>query len=118
MTEQLSKPIVGISMRYDWTQEFFYLRRTYAEALYGSGAIPIYIPLFPERAYLDPLIERIDGLVLAASNSDVDSLRYGRDPHPNLGQVLPMRDETDTLLIQLAEERGLPLLGICFGTQI
>jgi putative glutamine amidotransferase len=104
-------------MRYDWRNEFFYLRQTYAEAVYGSGGLPVYIPLFPEREFLEPLADRLDGVVLAGSNSDVDPLRYGADPHPNLGDVLPRRDETDALLIALAEERRMPLLAICYGLQ-
>ena len=111
------RPLVGISMRYDWRNEFFYLRQTYGEAVYGAGGLPLYIPLFPEREYLEPLVARLDGIVLAGSNSDVDPLRYGADPHPKLGDVLPIRDETDALLIALAEERDIPLLAICYGLQ-
>ncbi len=104
-------------MRYDWRNEFFYLRQTYAEAVYGAGALPIYIPLFPETEYLEPLVERLDGVLLAGSDSDVDPLRYGHDPHPKLGAVLPRRDATDAMLIEISERRGLPLLAICYGLQ-
>src|SRR6185369_3477079 len=100
-----------------WRSEYFYLRQTYADALYGSGGLPVYIPLFPEREYLEPLVRRLDGVVLAGSDSDVDPLRYGADPHPKLGDVLPRRDATDMMLIELAAERGLPLLAICYGLQ-
>jgi putative glutamine amidotransferase len=117
MSDAAGRPLIGVSMRYDWRQEFFYLRQTYAEAVFGSGGIPIYVPLFPDREFLEPLVDRLDGIVLAGSDSDVDPLRYGADPHPNLGDVLPRRDETDLALIDLAEERGLPLLAICYGLQ-
>jgi putative glutamine amidotransferase len=117
MAAERNRPVIGISMRYDWRNEFFYLRQTYAEAVYGAGGLPVYIPLFPEREFLEPLVDRLDGVVLAGSNSDVDPLRYGADPHPKLGDVLPRRDETDALLIALAEERRMPLLAICYGLQ-
>lgn len=111
------RPLIGIPMRYDWTQEFFYLRRTYAEAILGAGGAPVYIPLEPDPDYLEPLVDRLDGIMLSGSNSDVDPLRYGANPHPRLGQVLPMRDATDALLLQLAEDRSIPLLCICYGLQ-
>jgi putative glutamine amidotransferase len=111
------RPLIGISMRYDWRHEYFYLRQTYAEAVYGEGGLPIYIPLFPEREFLDPLVDRLEGVVLSGSNSDVDPLRYGADPIPQLGDVLPRRDETDALLLRIAEERELPVLAICYGMQ-
>lgn len=117
MADDRDRPLVGISMRYDWRNEFFYLRQTYAEAVYGAGALPIYIPLFPETEYLEPLVERLDGVLLAGSDSDVDPLRYGHDPHPKLGAVLPRRDATDAMLIEISERRGLPLLAICYGLQ-
>jgi putative glutamine amidotransferase len=111
------RPLVGISMRYDWRNEFFYLRQTYSEAVYGAGGLPLLVPLFPDREFLEPLVARLDGIVLAGSNSDVDPLRYGADPHPKLGDVLPRRDATDAALIALAEERNIPLLAICYGMQ-
>ncbi len=117
MSAERPRPLIGISMRYDWHQEFFYLRQTYAEAIYGSGGLPIYIPLFPEHEFLGPLVDRLDGVLLSGSNSDVDPLRYGSDPHTKLGDVLPRRDATDAMLIDLAEERGIPLLAICYGMQ-
>jgi putative glutamine amidotransferase len=117
MTVERERPLIGISMRYDWRNEFFYLRQTYAEAVYGTGGLPIYIPLFPEREFLEPLANRCDGILLSGSNSDVDPLRYGSDPHPKLGDVLPRRDATDAVLIELAAERGIPLLAICYGLQ-
>jgi putative glutamine amidotransferase len=113
----MNRPLIGISMRYDWRGEYFYLRQTYAEAVFGAGGLPVYIPLLATRDYLEPLVARLDGVMLAGSNSDVDPLRYGADPHPKLGDVLPRRDETDAILIQLAEERELPLLAICYGMQ-
>lgn len=117
MPELRERPLIGISMRYDWRNEFFYLRQTYAEAIYGSGGLPIYVPLFPEREFLEPLIARCDGILLPGSNSDVDPLRYGADPHPRLGDVLPRRDAVDAMLIELAATHGLPLLAICYGMQ-
>jgi len=45
-------------------------------------------------------------------------LRYGRDPHPKLGTVQPLKDETDLLVIEASERLNLPLFAICFGMQV
>ena len=63
-------------------------------------------------------MDGLDGILLPGSDSDVDPLRYGRDPHPLLGSVHPLKDETDLLVLEEVERRGLPLLAICFGMQI
>lgn len=112
----VERPIIGITTRLD-SEDNFFLRRYYAEAVAAAGGAPVYIPLIPEREYLRVLIDRLDGLILSGSNSDLDPALYGEEPHPRLGSVVPERDETDLLLLELAEERATPLLAICYGMQ-
>src|SRR5919202_7073296 len=50
--------------------------------------------------------------------SEVDPLRYGREPHRRLGTVQPLKDETDLLVLEEVERRAMPLLAICFGMQV
>jgi putative glutamine amidotransferase len=111
-----SRPLIGVTTRLS-AEETFYLRRYYAEAVEGAGGVPVYIPLIPDRAYLSALCERLDGLALSGSNSDLDPVYYGEEPHQKLGAVLPERDETDLILLEIAERRAMPVLGICFGMQ-
>jgi putative glutamine amidotransferase len=111
-----SRPLIGITTRLG-AEETFYLRRYYAEAVEGAGGAPVYIPLITDREYLSALCERLDGLVLSGSNSDLDPIYYGEEPHQKLGAVLPDRDETDLFLLEVAERRAMPVLGICFGMQ-
>ncbi|MGH9934825.1 MAG: gamma-glutamyl-gamma-aminobutyrate hydrolase family protein [Blastocatellia bacterium] len=111
-----SRPLIGITTRLG-AEDTFYLRRYYAEAVEGAGGAPVYIPLIPDREYLSALCERLDGLMLSGSNSDLDPIYYGEEPHQKLGAVLPERDETDLILLELAERRAMPVLGICFGMQ-
>jgi putative glutamine amidotransferase len=56
--------------------------------------------------------------LLPGSDSDVDPLRYGQDPHPKLGRVQPEKDETDLLVLDEIERRAMPLFAICFGVQV
>ena len=111
-----SRPLIGITTRLG-PEDTFYLRRYYAEAVEGAGGAPVYIPLIPDRKYLSALCERLDGLMLSGSNSDLDPVYYGEEPHQKLGAVLPERDETDLILLEVAERRAMPVLGICFGMQ-
>jgi putative glutamine amidotransferase len=109
--------LIGIPMRLHEPENSFYLRRFYAEAIEAAGGVPVYIPLIPNRESLSALIRRLDGLMLSGSNTDMDPALYGEEPHPRLGPVAPERDQTDLLLLELAEERALPVLAICFGMQ-
>ncbi|MCA1593704.1 MAG: gamma-glutamyl-gamma-aminobutyrate hydrolase family protein [Acidobacteria bacterium] len=82
------------------------------------GGVPVHLPLIPRADYIEAIAELLDGVLLPGSASDVDPLRYGREPHRELGSVHPLKDETDALVLQEIERRGLPLLAICFGMQI
>jgi putative glutamine amidotransferase len=105
-------------MRHELETERFYLARHYGEAVAAAGGVPVHIPLIPEPELIVELVERLDGLLLPGSASDVDPLRYGREPHARLGPVHPLKDETDLLVLKEAERRRLPLLAICFGMQV
>jgi putative glutamine amidotransferase len=112
------RPRIGITMRIELETDRFYLARHYSEAVEASGGAPVHISLIPKRDYISSLMEGLDGILLPGSDSDVDPLRYGRDPHPKLGSVQPLKDETDALVLEEIERRRLPLLAICFGMQI
>ena len=105
-------------MRIDYPTERFYLARHYSEAVEAAGGAPVHISLIPRAEYVDAVVDGCDGILLPGSDSDVDPLRYGQQPHPALGSVHKIKDETDLLIIDAAERRHVPLLAICFGMQV
>lgn len=113
-----SRPLLGITMRHELVTERFYLARFYSEALAAAGGVPVHVSLIPDTAYVEEIVSRLDGLLLPGSASDVDPTLYGREPHARLGEVHPLKDATDMLVLKAAEERRLPLLAICFGMQV
>ena len=113
-----TRPRIGIPMRIELTTDRFYLSRHYSEAIEAAGGAPVHVSLIPNSGYVDTVADALDGILLPGSDSDVDPLRYGQQPHPNLGSVHKIKDETDLLIIDAAERRELPLLGICFGMQV
>lgn len=112
------RPRIGITMRIEHTTDRFYLSRHYSEAVAAAGGAPVHISLIPDADYIDAAVDSLDGILLPGSDSDVDPLRYGQQPHPALGTVQTIKDETDLLVIQALEKRRLPLLAICFGMQV
>jgi putative glutamine amidotransferase len=112
------RPRIGIPMRIDYPTERFYLARHYSEAVEAAGGAPVHVSLIPRAEYIDAVVDGLDGILLPGSDSDVDPLRYGQQPHPALGSVHMIKDETDLLIIDAAERRQLPLFAICFGMQV
>lgn len=113
-----TRPRIGITMRIEHTTNRFYLGRDYSEAVEAAGGAPVHISLIPKTDYIDSIVAQLDGILLPGSDSDVDPLRYGQQPHPQLGAVQTIKDETDLLVIAAAERRRIPLFAICFGMQV
>ena len=111
------RPLIGITLRHELETERFYLARYYGEAVEAVGGAPLHLSLIPRAEYIRTVVGRLDGVLLPGSASDVDPLRYGREPHAKLGSVHPLRDETEALVLEAAEELSLPLLAICYGMQ-
>lgn len=105
-------------MRIEYPTDRFYLSRHYSEAVEAAGGAPVHLSLIPHTEYIDAVVDGLEGVLLPGSDSDVDPLRYGQQPHPALGEVHKIKDETDLLLIDAAERKQLPLLAICFGMQV
>ena len=88
----------------------------YGNALIGAaGAIPVLLP--PVGELMLEVLDRLDGLVLSGSPSNVDPARYGTDPSLTPTMHDPDRDGTTLPLALEAIRRGIPLLAICRGIQ-
>jgi len=111
------RPRIGITMRLELETRRFYLGRDYSEAVEAAGAIPVHIPLIPNKDFIENLVAHIDGVFLPGSDSDVDPALFGEEPHPKLKNVVPEKDITDRLVLEAADKRRLPVLGICYGMQ-
>ena len=62
-------------------------------------------------------VGRLDGLVVTGG-ADVDPGRYGAQPHPRTVTWRTDRDTWELALLEAADARGLPVLGICRGMQV
>src|SRR5918997_691913 len=91
------------------------LGMTYLQAIERAGAVPVVLP--PCVSDLESLIARLDGVCLSGG-PDLDPEAYGaRERHAELGPTEPSLDAFELALARAALERGMPLLGICRGSQ-
>ncbi|QEM82129.1 gamma-glutamyl-gamma-aminobutyrate hydrolase family protein [Halomonas binhaiensis] len=91
----------------------------YLSALREYGLEPVILPVWSD---VDPqaagaLLDRLDGLVLTGSYTNVLPSRYGAERVPENTRDDVHRDEAAMTWVPLALERSLPLLGICRGFQ-
>ncbi len=114
---RMRRPRIGITMRLDMDARRFYLGRDYSEAIEALGAIPFHISLIASEEYIAEALKNLDGVLLPGSDTDVDPIYFGEEPHPKLKNIVPEKEETDFLVLAEAEKLKTPLLGICFGMQ-
>jgi putative glutamine amidotransferase len=89
-----------------------YLRAVIA----GFGGIPLIVPSLDG---IDPeaLLERVDGVLVPGSRSNVHPARYGAVADARSEPYDEARDAASLALIDAAVRKGVPLLAICRGMQ-
>lgn len=117
----MSAPLIGVSACTRQTDEgsvYHQVGHKYLAAVAdGAGGIPLSIPAMADRIDLDALVDRLDGLFLTGSPSNVEPQHYaGPDFRPETERD-PLRDAVTLPLILKAIEKGLPLFAVCRGHQ-
>ena len=88
---------------------------TYLRAIETAGGLPMVMPPLELEA-IEPLLDRLSGICLSGG-PDLDPETYDEPPHPELGPIEPDLDRFELELARQADDRGLPMLAICRGTQ-
>jgi putative glutamine amidotransferase len=118
MMDRIPRPVVGIPACAKMLSErmFHQTPARYAAAIFGgSGVLPIMIPPLGE-AQLE-LLDRLDGLLIPGSPSNVHPDHYAGGPSLTPDRHDLDRDATTLRLIPEAIARGVPVLAICRGIQ-
>jgi putative glutamine amidotransferase len=115
-----SKPLIGIpaDRRVLGKHPFHCVGEKYIAAVaQGADAIPVLIPSLGEGLDLDQILNRLDGVLLTGSPSNVEPHHY-QGPASEKGTWHdPHRDATTLPMIPRVVKAGLPILAICRGFQ-
>ncbi|WP_110208921.1 gamma-glutamyl-gamma-aminobutyrate hydrolase family protein [Nocardioides daejeonensis] len=115
------RPVIGISLDLstaswdEWQQDAVVSPVSYHEAVWRAGGLPVMLAPLPGA--VDAVIALLDGLVLTGGR-DLDPARYGAEPEPHTVVAHRLRDQWELALFTAAQERCLPVLGICRGMQL
>lgn len=113
------KPIIGLCSSYekDENNDRVFLNHAYLEAIRHFGGMPMVIPAEAGEQEQAFLLSQCDGLVLTGGD-DIDPTLYGEQILNDTVKPAPERDVREPRLLRMAEEKDLPILGICRGAQI
>lgn len=120
----MGKPIIGISgsriINNSGALPGYYrsyVNEDYVDAVIQNGGIPYIIPFNEDPEVTAEQIKNVDALILSGGH-DIDPRLYGEESEQKIGMIWPERDRFDMRLLTGAEERQLPVLGICRGAQL
>jgi putative glutamine amidotransferase len=85
------------------TNGFISARVTNSDAIAAAGFLPVPVPGLEDTNTVAEIMDRVDALVLTGAIRESDKGR---------------RNEFDFMLIRMALERGLPVVGFCRGHQV
>lgn len=111
-------PVIGVStcVRIIDGQQYYLSAARYGAALVGSAdGVPIMLPSIGTEAC--KALNRIDGILLSGSPSNVEPRHYGNESSLTPGHHDQDRDATTLPLIRSAIARKMPILAICRGLQ-
>lgn len=109
------RPIIGITGNYDSGK--CTLLEGYYRSVLEAGGTPIVIPAFEDTDAMVSLLDHVDALILSGGG-DINPLYLGEEPIRELSSINPARDNQELLLVRLAANRQIPILGICRGIQV
>ena len=109
-----SNPVIGISGNFrdgDCT-----LAQGYYMSVLEAGGTPVIIPPYDDEKALVSILDSLDGIVLSGG-ADIDP-EYLREEPLDCVSINPRRDAQELMLVRMAVDRQIPVLGICRGIQM
>ena len=110
------KPIVGVMPLWDDKLNSIWMLPGYLDGVMQAGGLPVTFPFSADERELAQLVDMCGGVLLTGGH-DVSPALYHEDPLPELVECCPKRDVMESIVLRLALERDLPVLGICRGIQ-
>ncbi len=93
------------------------IAETYIQSVLMAGGAPVLIPVITDMEALTTIVSGLDGLLMSGGG-DLNPLFIKEEPILQLQDVDTYRDEYDLILLRLATNRQLPIMGICRGHQL
>jgi len=115
------RPLIGLTTYREpaawgvWNTSADLLPAVYVGSVEAAGGAAILLP--PQSTGADDIVARLDALILVGGG-DIEPARYGQKPHPQTRNFRRDRDSWELALLDAADRRDLPTLGICRGMQL
>lgn len=111
------RPVIGITTDYRDEKPSYSLPFAYCDAVEKAGGLPLMLPYRTDLSTIPQIVDMLDGIVFSGGN-DLDPTPWGETVHPQARPIDPLREKFERALMTEVENRRLPTLGICLGSQL
>ena len=112
----MNRPLIGVMPLIDYEKKSYWMLPGYLEGILRAGGIPVMLPPTNDTSVLLQLAASCDGF-LFTGGQDVSPSLYGEEKLEACGEISAARDEMEKILLHMAQDADLPVLGICRGIQ-
>ena len=109
------RPVIGVTANF--SDGNCSLADGYVRSVLEAGGVPLLIPPYDNEETLLHTLDAVDG-ILVSGGGDINPLFMGEEPLEELHSINHRRDRQELLLVKLAADRQIPVLGICRGIQV
>ena len=116
------KPVIGITCEVNKLKPYYsefelVCDYRYVRAIIRAGGIPILIPINHDERSIQKLLGILSGLLITGG-ADIHPSFYGETCRQKIQPMYRGRTLFDIKLYRMAERKNLPVLTICYGTQL
>ncbi len=113
------RPLIAINGLYVEAEvPYLKLADRYARCVLKAGGLPVVLPPLCGPRDISRYLDRVDGVLLTGGD-DFDTERLGLGPTHEAATPTPaMKQDQDLFLTREALDRGIPVLGVCYGMQL
>lgn len=109
--------MIGITADYNDDKPAYHMNYAYCDAVSAAGGVPLVLPFRSGVADIPQILDLLDGIIFSGGD-DLNPGAWGEEKHPKSSPINPDREKYERALIAAVEERRLPALGICLGSQL
>ena len=113
------RPLIGVTVYHYLRNNLpgLFVGQDYTEGIYEAGGLPMALPLTASQEAVDDMAAQLDGLLLTGGE-DIAPQMFGEEPRLGLGEVSPVRDRMEQLLLERMLQLDKPVFAICRGLQV
>jgi len=111
------KPVIGITGNYQLENNCFLYKDFYISSITDAGGIAVLLPATMDEGLIEDYLCICQGFIFSGGG-DLDPVYWGELPHPECGEIDPLRDRFELSLARKALVFPKAVLGICRGCQI